>query len=131
MWSDEDDTKISVVDTEIIAKKEQVSAEEDEIVKGTLVSELNELRGTKVRLLLRLGQITKTSVENIAEKARFDYLLTQCVFKLADDGSLSLLYPTLESLNDETNSLMYERVYMDSRSFWMGNEFSDFLHFED
>jgi hypothetical protein len=130
LWGNKEELRLGVLDDEIIAEKEKfkeaTGKKADKFEKA-----LAELRAEKLQLVYDLGQLVSTSVENIAEKARNEYMVLSCTFSLDDDGKESPLYESKEKLDAETDLDKLERIMLDAKTFWGGGGFSDFLHLDD
>lgn len=131
VWSDNDELRLVTVDQEIMETKELVKEESSKKKQETLQVKLANLRDEKFRIALRLGQITQTSLDNIAENARNEYMMLNCIFSVDEEGKESPFFKSLEELNNETDLAKIEKLLLDARSFWTGEGLSDFLHFDD
>jgi hypothetical protein len=129
-WSDKDEERLALIDNDIITKKEQVAEEKSKKKKEILETELASLRDEKFRLALRLGQITQTSIDNLAENERTEYMITNCIFSVDKDGKETPLYKNKEELHNERDLTKLERILLDARSFWSGEGLTDFLHLD-
>jgi len=130
-WTEKDELRLATLDNEIIETKELVETEKTKKKKEQLEEKLNSLRDEKFRLALRVGQLTSSAIENLAEKERTMYYLQSCVFVIDENGDESPLYPTREAIEDEQNLERMERILLDGKSFWSGEGLTDFLHLGD
>jgi len=130
-WTEKDELRLATLDNEIIETKELVETEKTKKKKEQLEEKLNSLRNEKFRLALRVGQLTSSAIENLAEKERTMYYLQSCVFVIDENGDESPLYPTREAIEDEQNLERMERILLDGKSFWSGEGLTDFLHLGD
>lgn len=131
LWSDEDEVRLSVIDSEILAKKELVETEKNKKKKGKLEGDLVSLRDEKFRLAIKIGNLTGTSIEVLSEQERTSYMLCNCIYAMDTESNFNLLYPTREELDNEQDLKMLEAVLLEAKSFWTGEGLSDFLHLGD
>lgn len=131
IWKEDDEIRVALVDSEIIAKKELANEEKNKKKKETLEAELAELREEKFRLAIRVGQITNTSIEILSEQERTSYMLTNCIYVVDAGGEETLLYPTRTALDEEQDLKRLEIILLEAKSFWSGEGLSDFLHLGD
>lgn len=131
MWTEEDTQRLSEIDELIIDKKKIIAKEDVKKKKEKFIQELAALRDEKFRLAMRVGNLTATAVENLAERERTVYLLQNCVVKIDDEGNETPLYPTKQDIEDETDMQKFERIIIEGKTFWSGEGLSDFLHLGD
>ena len=129
-WSEEDNERLGNVDNEIIAKKEEADSAKEGKKKEKLIDELSELREEKFRLALRIGQLTSTSIENVAETERTIYMLQNCALVIDDAGQESPLFATKEDVENEQNLEKLQRITLEGKDFWSGEGLSNFLHLD-
>ena len=130
-WSDEEEERLGALDGLIVEAKEDADNTKGKRKKDKALDKLAELRAEKFQLAVRVGQITNTAIENLAERERLVYMLQNCTLKVEDDGSESPLYATREDVENETNLTKLQRIALDGKDFWSGEGLSNFLHLDD
>jgi len=131
LWTEEDEVRLTTIDASIIEARDASVEEKSKKKKAVLEAELATLREEKFRLAIRVGQITGTSIEVMAEQEKTSYMLCNRIDCINDDGEEELLFPTRDKLDDEQDLKMLETIIMDAKSFWTGEGLSDFLHLGD
>lgn len=130
-WKEEDESRVVLIDTEIEDLKEKKKETSSKKKKETLQLDLAKLIEEKFRLMIKMGRITQTSIEGVAESARYEYLLLNCVTLIDEEGNEKPLYKNKAELKNEQDLNRLERVLLDARSYWTGSGIEDFLHLED
>lgn len=131
MWSEEDSNRIVNIDAEIMDTKEKVEITKAKKAKDKLTQELAALRDEKFRLALKMGGLTSTAIENLAERERMLYMLKNCVIGVDENGDEQPMYPNKQDIDDETDTKKLDRILLEGKSFWTGEGLSDFLHLGD
>jgi hypothetical protein len=131
MWSSKDSDRLVNIDSDILDKKEQFEETKGKKKRDKLEKELAALRDEKFRLALKMGGLTSTAIENIAERERMMLMLLHCVVVVDEEGEESPLYPTKQDIENETNTKRLDRILLEGKSFWTGEGLSDFLHLGD
>jgi len=130
LWTDKDEERTVNVDSEIIEAKKKYENETNTKKKAKINKDLIEKREEKFRLALRVGQLTATGIENLAERERTIYMLLSCVLLVDENGNESPLYSSKEKVEGETNLEKLEKILLDGRAFWAGEGLTDFLHLD-
>lgn len=130
LWSDADDKRLAEIDNDILETKDLANSETNKNKKKKLFEKLAELRNEKFQYALRLGRLTASAIENLAERERTIYMLLKCTFVIDENGNELPLYASKEEIENEQNLKMLERITLDGKSFWTGEGIADFLHFD-
>lgn len=130
IFSEKEQEELVGLEPEISEFKERISSESVDKKKDKLQKELDSLREKKFRLAVRIGNITSTSIENLAESAKLWYLVELCLFD-SSSGKLVPLYENKEALDNEKDFNKLQRILYDARSMWFGEGLSDFLQLDD
>lgn len=93
LWSDEKENRLTKeIDREISEKEKEAAVTKSKSVARKLAFEINALRVEKLKLIYEKNQLDLYTVEAQVENAKFDYLVSACVYNT--DGTR--LYPTVE-----------------------------------
>lgn len=130
LWTEDDKSKLATIDEEIVKLKDLVDSEKAKKKKDELAEKLATARAEKFRIAMRVGQLTSSAIENIAEKERTIFLLKNCVVVVEDNGKEIPLYPTDESIQSETDFNKLGKIVVDAKGFWSGEGLSDFFHLD-
>jgi hypothetical protein len=100
LWSKADEERLDKIDDEISAKEREALSTKSSSRAKELALEIKNLRGEKFILISKKGQLDLFTVESQVDNAKFDYLVSTCVFN--SDGSK--LYPNVEKYLEDANN---------------------------
>lgn len=101
LWSDEDERRLTTeIDKDIRAKEVEATHTKSKSVAKDLAFQINKLRGEKLRLIYKKSQLDLYTVEAQVDNAKFDYLVSACVYN--SDGTR--LYPSVEKYIEVSES---------------------------
>lgn len=93
LWSDEKENRLrKEIDREIEECEKSAASTRSKAAARELAFKINKLRGEKLLLVYEKNQLDLYTVEAQVENAKFDYLVSACVYN--DDGTK--LYPSVE-----------------------------------
>jgi hypothetical protein len=126
----QDQEELVTIDRKIRDVKNKIKEEKSEKKTEKLKEELGILRDKKFRLALKVSSLTSTSIENLSETEKVEYLIINCIFDASGEKDVPL-YKSKEELEQETDLDKLQRIVFDARSVWFGEGLADFLHLDD
>lgn len=116
MWTKEDDDKLEQTDRDVAACERQLGETRSKTKARELALEIRRLRGEKYLLITRKNQLDLFTVEAQVENAKFDYLVSTCVFN-SDGGRY---FKSVEDYQERANEPDASKVAMELSKIMYG-----------
>ena len=100
LWSDKDEDRFNELDKQIMQKEKEATETRSKSAARQLALDIRELRGEKLMLITKRNQLDLFTVETQVDNAKFEYLVSLCVYKT--DGSK--MFSSVEDYQERANS---------------------------
>jgi hypothetical protein len=100
LWTKEDEQSLIDVDTQLMHKEREAMSTKSRSVARKLAIEMRGLRADKLMMLNKKTQLNRMTVQSQVADAKFDYLVSACVYKC--DGSR--LFSSVDDYKEQADS---------------------------